>query len=350
MTEHPIFTRARGRTWLKMAMLALLPLSLGVAISRQASWKPRVLAASRADVFQVAFSPDNKYLAVASRSDEYVNDAGSERGSSFRRKFDDAVDVWDESGQVLLHRLRLPGQSLGSVAFSLDGRELAGVASWPESDKPRPGGDNTVKVWDVSTGQLKRTLKVEGYLAHRLYWTPKALTFSSRNGMQQWDARTGKSLGSLMGDDDEAALSPDGKTLAVGENSYLRDIEGNETLGLRPSPQPSTSLLTFSRDGSLLAGCQESGGRSTIKVWDIHGAQKQALRVSASPHTLAISPDNSAIATGEQDNTIRLWSVSNGALLRTLKGHVPQTLAFSPDGATLACGSANGTFSLWRVK
>lgn len=356
MTEHPLFAHFRARTWLKIALLAMLPLSLCWVIAERASWKPRTFAGARANVFQVAFSPDGKYLAVAAQSDEVVHLRPHERFPASDRKFDDAVDIWDAQGRTRLHSIKLSGRALGSIAFSPDGRELAGLVSWRVGNRAGHANGHEVRVWDASTGKLKRRLHIGYAFSHHLFWTGNVLTFSS-GGVRQWDARTGKDMGSLLGDDDEAALSPDGKMLAFSNGSEtLREIQAPNRSRLLSSSSKikgGTSLLTFSRDGSLLAACirDPDGGSSDIQLWNgRQGRQSQIIHSSHAPRALALSPDNRLVATGDDDNAIRLWDVRSGALLRTLRESPARTLAFSPDGSTLASGRGNGTFTLWRIK
>src|SRR5207253_298330 len=71
-------------------------------------------------VDDVAFSPDGKTLAMASR--------------------EGSVLLWDVVGGKLLERLKGHSSAVGAVTFSPDGRTLA-----------TGGGDQTVRLWNVQT-------------------------------------------------------------------------------------------------------------------------------------------------------------------------------------------------------
>ena len=71
----------------------------------------------------------------------------------------------------------------------------------------------------------------------------------------------------------------------------------------------------------------------------------------ADVYTVAVSPDNTKLATGSFDKTVRLWDVASGKTIAIYRGHEGKVMcvAFSPDGATLASGSQDKTVRLWTV-
>ena len=86
-----------------------------------------------------------------------------------------------------------------------------------------------------------------------------------------------------------------------------------------------------------------------VAVWDVNsGTELMAWR----PHlgrieSLAISPDETMIATTSDDGCVKLWARSSGVLLATLpiapaKGRILE-VAFSADGFYLATVNGNGT-------
>jgi WD40 repeat protein len=70
--------------------------------------------------------------------------------------------------------------------------------------------------------------------------------------------------------------------------------------------------------------------------------------------SLAVSPDGTRLASGDDGSAITIWDPETGAPLRTLEGHrggIAEVtgLAFSPNGERLASASYDGTVRLWDV-
>ncbi|WP_345577967.1 hypothetical protein [Nonomuraea rosea] len=185
--------------------------------------------------YSLVFSPDGRMLAT-----------GGQDG-------DGSVRVWDvATGKAVATFDRGEGgiDRVLSVAFSPDGRRLAAAS-----------GEHTARVWDVATGKVittftdhsvhevafspdGRTLAI-GVNGSVLTWEvatnkiitalaspqrPAAVTFgpglrrvvtvSAGGSVLVWEVATGKVITALNEDFDVAypvALSPDGRTLAVGE-------------------------------------------------------------------------------------------------------------------------------------
>lgn len=155
------------------------------------------------------------------------------------------------------------------MAFSRDGHRLATV-----------GNDNTVRLWDVDTGQP---------VGHPLGF-PTPLTGH---------------LGGLP----SVALSPDGHSLATGGFDGMVRLWNADTG--QPIGQPFANNyavvgLAFSPDGHWLA----TAGAHEARLWNLDLGQ--ALGNPLTGHTeavwaLAFSPDGHRLATAGGDGTVRLW-------------------------------------------
>lgn len=144
-----------------------------------------------------------------------------------------------------------------------------------------------------------------------------------------------------------AAISPDGKIVAIGQPSgvTLVDAEtGNELRGLDPTP---THCTVFSDDGMMLA----TGHPDTIKIWDVRSGQERN-HLPCNAGWIKIAPDGKTLASSE-GSTIRLWDLNTGEELRQFKtsGWFKRevfNIAFSPDGTRLASAEGSSPI-LWDV-
>jgi eukaryotic-like serine/threonine-protein kinase len=105
------------------------------------------------------------------------------------------------------------GNAVISLAFSPDGTLLASAAAF---------GDDSIRLWDVNSGQLVRQLKAHHRWVPALLFWPDGKTMASASGdrtIRIWDVSNGTLLKTLRGHRLEAwrlALLPDQTTLVSG--------------------------------------------------------------------------------------------------------------------------------------
>ncbi|MDE0299502.1 MAG: cohesin domain-containing protein [Candidatus Poribacteria bacterium] len=231
-----------------------------------------------------------------------------------------------------------------SVQFSPDGALLASVSS------------RQVQIWDADTGAKKRTLTGHTHTVNSVAFSPdgNALVTGSKDGtMRVWNVRTGDCLRTIKGgyDAHSLAISPDGKTLAVGFFSELH-LWDTGTWQLRMTRSRDLNRVTsvaFTPDGErVIAGHSEG-----ITLWDTEAGRLQQRLIGPSGGTsgLVFSPDGGTIASVSGDNILRFWDAESGAHLRSLAWM--QTgwgrVTFSPDGRILAVGRSE-KIRLWDAK
>ncbi|HEV3262152.1 MAG TPA: protein kinase, partial [Gemmataceae bacterium] len=271
----------------------------------------------------VAFSPDGKLLASASRA-----------GTMVLRDL--------TTGKV---RTRLRGAA--APIFSPDGNTLAGA-------NKLIGGFNggPIKLWNTATGQeLARMRGSDGCAA----FSPDGKTLATeagRNEIKLWDVKTGREQARMntAGYLYALAFSPDGKMLASsGGVSQLWDVATRTELAKLPDANTVFSVA-FSPDSRLLAGATYN---KTIVLWDT--AQKNTRAILAGHpreiYCLDFSPDGRTLASGDFDGNVKLWDVAAQEEITTLKGHAGEvfSVAFSRDGRMLASASADGSVKLWEI-
>jgi RNA polymerase sigma factor (sigma-70 family) len=310
----------------------------------------------------VMFLPDGK--TVASTSEGAVNFWQARTGTRIRRFV----------GAEANHNHR---------ALSPDGK-IRAVRQW-HSSPVGAGGRETIELWDTQTGKKLREVMPPPTS------TPKDVVFSPDgkrlaaaawdNTTQVWDATTGKLFHQFPEREPTAlslALSPDGKTLAVGDGALehpraprvrLFDLGTGRELRKPfelPGPGPREARrvvwvggISFSADGKVLAAAAYlTGGPSsehTILVYEMETGQA-LCRIQGAPVPtrgseqncrLALSPDGKSLIT--PGLTPLLWEVATGKVRARIKGHAAWVgaVAFSPDGRLLATGSRDTTALVW---
>lgn len=258
------------------------------------------------------------------------------------------------------------------VAFSPDGRLLV-----------TGGSDNMVKLWEVSTGRVLRTLY--GAQAPVVFSCDgqQLVTGDARGLVTLWDVRTGERQEMRAIPYERTypvfavAISPDGGTLVTGhgdgavsrwdtalkmatgtlgmhgtqrmkEGHISRETGGEKDLvvavGNRVSVEGRTVQgVAFSPRGHIVASC---GDDRTIKLWSFPTGRllRELTGHTAFVWDVAFSSDGSQLASsgGWDDKTVRIWDVSTGQILHILDGgheNIISHVAFSPDGCLVAAGS-----------
>src|SRR5262249_23431745 len=188
------------------------------------------------------------------------------------------------------------------------------------------------------------------------------------------------------------AVSPDGKTLAVGRGRILSmdvgffdplvlhtgDLDTARAILLRPlktgalvsalpAPKELARLpgnckrLLFTPDGKRLVALKQVKDGHLVLVWDL-ASGKETARFKAprptenGPGPMAVS--NTTVAIGLEGGGTSLWDLATGKERKLDTDHVTKAspestgtdaVAFAPDGQTLATGGRDGPVTPWAL-
>jgi WD40 repeat protein/serine/threonine protein kinase len=321
-------------------------------------------------VFSVAWSPDGRHLASASRdntvrvwdassgqttltysghTDQVSSLAWSPDGTRLASaSYDKTIRVWDaSSGQTTLTYSGHTGPVL-SIAWSPDGTRLASASY-----------DKTIRVWDASSGQTTLTYTDHTDQVESVAWSPDGKRLASASAdhtVRVWDASSGQTAFTYTDHTDvvfSVAWSPDGKRLAsasADKTVRVWDATSGYTLLTYTGHTDAVLSVAWSPDGKRLASASRD---ETVQVWDAKLSSGQTAFTytghTATVESVAWSPDGKRLASASYDKTVQVWNASSGANLFTYSGHTGPVLsvAWSPDGKRLASASADKTVRVW---
>jgi len=261
---------------------------------------------------------------------------------------DNTVKLWEIASGRLLRTIEGHSDDVTSVAFSLDGKTLASG-----------GEDNVVKLWEVASGRFLRIIEGHSNYVTSVAFSVDGKTLASGsldNTVKLWGVTSGRLLHTLDGHSynvNSVTFSSDGKTLASGRGDgvvKLWEVASGRLLRTIEGHSDDVRSVAFSVDGKTLA----SGSLDkTVKLWGVTSGRllHTLYGHSYNVNSVAFSSDGKTLASGSQDKTVKLWEVASGRLLRTLDGHSSNvySVAFSSDGKTLTSGGGDNVVKLWEV-
>jgi WD40 repeat protein/serine/threonine protein kinase len=272
-------------------------------------------------LWDLAYSPDGKWLATA----------GADR----------TARIWDAvSGapRTAVHH----ADRVITVAFSPDSRLLASG-----------GPDPTVRVWDVIAGREVVALPA-GAGTRRVAFSPDGallLTVFEQDMVKLWRMPDGAPAGELGGHGFlvGATFCSDGSCIVTWDAGSVVVWDAATLAPRARHPIPDEiRAVAVSRTGALLAI-----GTAKGELVLLRGGGSEIVRRAAHDEPIAdvaLSPDETTVATASNDRTARLWSIA-GEPRGVLAGHRANVTRarFTPTGDRIVTTSADNTARLWSA-
>ncbi|MET7773017.1 SAV_2336 N-terminal domain-related protein [Nocardia sp. NPDC005366] len=281
---------------------------------------------------------------------------GDARPVAVTAAYDETLRVWDLTTGT--HRATLTNRAnrVSAVACtSIDGSPVAVTGSW----------DGTARVWDLTTGTHRATLnghanRVSAVACTSIDGSPVAVTGSRDGTARVWDLTSGAQLAVLTGHTDAvsgvACTSIDGRPVAAtgSEDATVRvwDLTtGTQLTNFVGSTNRVFALACTNVDGRPVAvtGSEDA----TVRVWDLTtGTQFAVLPGRADPVSAvactSIEGRAVAVVTG-LETTVRIWDLATQSLMAMIECPVSPTPAIGVFQDKLVLGIGNDIVVLSRA-
>lgn len=270
-------------------------------------------------VSSIAWSPDGSTLAVCEGSTIHLFDAGTGRpirtlsapalatGGATNASLAGVTGPTPLSSAIPLSG----GVALSNVVWSPDETEIAGALN--TGIYPSPGARHAIYVWNVTSGQVVKTIPSDTYIPS-VSWMPKGSLFAAF----EYSADTN-------------AANP---TLAVWNSATWTKVQ----------IYPNISALDWSPDGTQLAlGIEgqtpkawQAGSPTLIRIMNtLNWQQEKQLTVdTGASNEIHWSPNGTRLLLGT-GTTLSIWDVSSGKKLYQFHGSISRAACdkatWSPD-------------------
>lgn len=262
---------------------------------------------------------------------------------------DDLIRLWNLNNGKLVTTLKGHLKPVNSLIVSQDGKLLASGSR-----------DKTVCMWRLPEGNLLQNFaaNITSVWSLAMSGDGGLLASGSYQEVRIWQYPSGKLLNTLKGHKREVnclIFSSNGNLLASGGGSKdntvrLWQMPTGQLVKVLEGHNEAILKLAITPDNTLLASASKD---NTVKLWNLPKGEEI---VTLQGHTgavwdLAISSDSGLLATASDDHTVKLWKLPQGKLLATLEGHTDAvwSVSISQDGQLLTTGSKDNTVRLWRL-
>lgn len=265
---------------------------------------------------------------------------------------DDTVKIWDTSTGELCSILQGFQGSVYDLAISSENSFLVAALS-----------SRKLCFWNLNTGQIFRTFtghtqKVCAVDVGKVF-NRHIVSAGCDHMIKVWDVQQDNPVCSryVSSDCNAISFSPDETIICSGHAngkvlfSKISRFWVNQISEIQAHTQSVTSICPL-QHGSLILSSGRDNWHNLIDTRTMQICSKfrtRCSRVASSWSRVCVSSDDKHAVVGSADGIVYVWSMQMGRMLNTLKGHSAPVLAcsWSGMGRSLASSDSGGTVCIW---
>ncbi|HEY9502662.1 MAG TPA: WD40 repeat domain-containing protein, partial [Pyrinomonadaceae bacterium] len=267
---------------------------------------------------------------------------------------DNVIKIWDLTNGNVLRTLYGHSSNINALAVTEDGQFLASGSGNVKDDRDFGifikggvvgGEDNTIRIWNVQMGRELHVLRGHELPVAGVAFSHdgRFLTSVSGDSVKMWDVAAGTELGSQKTKYEKSGGEKLGSLSVFGASKQEKQQQQRFK-----DFRLSASKIAVSANGQAAAIGQPD---KAIKIYDAQsGRQMRELAFKASPQTenssLAFSSDATLVAFAKTKESVCIQEAVTGReryCVNTGFSKTPQRVQFNSDGRWLVTATANST-------
>ncbi|MDY9927970.1 NB-ARC domain-containing protein [Methanosarcina sp.] len=218
--------------------------------------------------------------------------------------------------------------------------------------------DNTLKVWDLETGEEKITLRGHNDSVRAVSVTPNgryAVSASIDRTLKVWNLEKGKEKTTFIGHTggvNAVAITPDGKSVISASDDHtlkVWDLETGEEKAILTGHNSEVKDVAVTPDGRYAVS---SSYDRTLRVWNLKTGKEKTtiMKHIKSVSSVAITPDGKSVISDSNDQ-LKVWDIETGEEKAILgKQFITWAVAVAPNGKYAVSASAFGEIVIWDIE